>query len=78
MSNGFSVICDRPDMVIIPTSKLIALEKAQMGIDLIGSTLGRFGADDHVVNAVCKQFGYEYKEPTATECCNCKEPSNAE
>ena len=62
MANEFHVITERADMVAIPQSELIELQRARLGIDLIGSTLGRYGPEDKVVFAVCKQFGYEYRE----------------
>ena len=62
MANEFQVITERADMIAIPQSEYIELQRARLGIDMIGSTLGKYGPDDSVVNAVCKQFGYEYKE----------------
>lgn len=62
MANEFQVITDRADMVAIPQGEYIELQRARLGIDMIGSTLSKYGPDDSVVNAVCKQFGYEYKE----------------
>lgn len=53
-----------PDTVTIPRAEYDELLKARLGIDMIGCTLGKYGPDDSVVNAVCKQFGYEYKEET--------------
>ena len=64
MANEFQVITERADMVAIPQSEYLELQRARLGIDLIGSTLGRFGPEDAVVLAVCKQFGYKYKEET--------------
>lgn len=52
------------DVVIIPRAEYDELLKARLGIDLIGSTLGKYGPDDSVTNAVCKQFGYELREET--------------
>lgn len=52
------------DVVAIPRAEYNELLKARLGIDMIGCTLGKYGPDDSVVNAVCKQFGYEYKEET--------------
>lgn len=49
-------------MVAIPQSEYLELQRARLGIDLIGSTLGRYGPEDAVVLAVCKQFGYEKPE----------------
>lgn len=52
------------DEVTVPRAEYDELLKARLGIDMIGCTLGKYGPDDSVVNAVCKQFGYEYKEET--------------
>lgn len=52
------------DNVTIPRVEYDELLKARLGIDMIGCTLGKYGQDDSVVNAVCKQFGYEYREET--------------
>ena len=60
MANDFQVICDRCDLTVIPTKELCMLVRAKMGIDLIGSTLGPYGADSAVIASVCKQFGYEF------------------
>lgn len=64
MANEFQVITERADMIVIPQSEYIELQRARLGIDMIGSTLSKYGPDDSVVKAVCKQFGYEYKEET--------------
>lgn len=64
MANEFQVITERADMVAIPQGEYIELQRARLGIDMIGSTLGKYGPDDSVVNAVCKQFGYELREET--------------
>ena len=55
---------ETPDVVTIPRAEYDELLKARLCIDMIGCTLGKYGPDDSVVNAVCKQFGYEYKEET--------------
>lgn len=52
------------DVVAIPRAEYNELINARLGIALIGTTLGRYGAEDTVVAAVCKQFGYEYREET--------------
>lgn len=52
------------DTVTIPRAEYNELINARLGIAMIGTTLGRYGAEDKVVAAVCKQFGYEYKEET--------------
>lgn len=57
-----SNIYESTNFVIITQEEYKNLVLARMGIDMIGSTIGRYGADDKVVAAVCKQFGYEYKE----------------
>lgn len=57
-------VCDQ-GIILIPREEYNALIRARMGIELIGSTLSSYGADDRVVVAVCKQFGYEYKEEKA-------------
>lgn len=59
-----AAVYEYADVVAIPRAEYDELLKARLGIDLIGSTLGKYGPDDSVVNAVCKQFGYEYKEET--------------
>ena len=55
------------DVVAIPRAEYNELINARLGIDLIGSTLGRYGPEDKVVLAVCKQFGFEYKEEPNAE-----------
>lgn len=55
------------DVVTIPRSEYNDLTRARLGIDLIGCTLGKYGPEDKVVLAVCKQFGYEYKEEPNAE-----------
>ena len=55
---------ETPDVVTIPRAEYDELLKARLCIDMIGCTLGKYGPDDSVVNAVCKQFGYAYKEET--------------
>lgn len=55
------------DVVAIPRSEYNDLARARLGIDLIGCTLGKYGPEDKVVLAVCKQFGYEYKEELHAE-----------
>lgn len=52
------------DEVTISRAEYNELINACFGIAMIGTTLGRYGAEDKVVAAVCKQFGYEYKEET--------------
>ena len=52
------------DEVTIPRVEYDELLKARFGIDMIGCTLGKYGPDDSVVNAICKKFGYEFKEET--------------
>ena len=52
------------DVVAIPRAEYNELINARLGIAMIGTTLGRYGAEDKVVEAVCKQFGYEYREET--------------
>lgn len=52
------------ETVTITLSEYTELQKARMGIDLIGGSLGEYGADRAVVATVCKLFGYEYKKPT--------------
>lgn len=59
------------DSVTIPRDEYNLLIRARNGIDLIGSTIGRYGPNDAIALAVCKSFGYEYKEP-------CTEGTNAE
>lgn len=54
--------CDDCDIVTVPRTEYDKLVSARFGIHMIGSSLDRYGADKDVVNAVCKQFGYEYKE----------------
>ena len=56
-----------PGYVLVPRDEYDDLICARSGIDMIGSSLGRFGAEDKVVAAVCKQFGYEYKESVDAE-----------
>lgn len=46
----------------ITVAEYTELVRAKLGIDMIGSSLGKYGPDDNVVKAVCKPFGYEYKE----------------
>ena len=67
MANEFQVITERADMVAIPHGEYTELQRARFGIEMIGSTLGKYGPDDSVVKAVCKQFGYEYKEDSDAE-----------
>lgn len=55
-------VIDNPDEVIIPRSEYNELIKARMGIDIIGSSFGKYGPNDTVVYSVCAQFGYESKE----------------
>lgn len=50
--------------VTIPLEEYNKLVVARSGIDLIGQSIGRYGADCTIVRAVCKSFGYEYKEET--------------
>ena len=50
------------DEVTIPRVEYDELKKARWCIELIGSTLNRYGGDDKIVVALCKQFGYEYLE----------------
>lgn len=50
--------------VTIPLEEYNKLVVARSGIDLIGQSIGRYGADRTIVCAVCKTFGYEYKEET--------------
>ena len=47
--------------ITIPISEYMELVKAKVGIDMIGQSLGKYGPNDTVAIAVCKQFGYEYK-----------------
>lgn len=49
-------------LVAIPLEEYNKLVIARSGIDLIGRSLGKYGPDDTIVRAVCKLFGYEYKE----------------
>lgn len=49
-------------LVAVPLGEYNKLVAARSGIDLIGQTLGKYGANDAIVFAVCKLFGYEYKE----------------
>ena len=65
MENEFHVICDRPDMTVIPTAKLLELQKARFAIELIGSSIDSYGVNTRIVELVCKQFGYEHKEEKA-------------
>lgn len=46
----------------IPVAEYTELVRARLGIDMIGCSLSKYGPDDNVVKAVCKPFGYEYKE----------------
>lgn len=62
MANEFQVITEQADMIAIPQSDYIELLRARLGIDMIGSSLGKYGPEDSVVLAVCKQFGYKHKE----------------
>ena len=55
-------VIDNPDEVIIPRSEYNELIKARMGIDIIGSSFGKYGPNDTVVYSVCAQFGYESKD----------------
>lgn len=50
--------------VTIPLEEYNKLVVARSGIDLIGQSIGRYGADRTIVCAVCKPFGYEYKGET--------------
>lgn len=49
----------------IPVSEYTELVRAKLGIDMIGNSLNKYGVDDTVSKAVCKSFGYEYKEDEA-------------
>ena len=60
-------IREENDCVVLPRAEYDVLVRARMGIDAIGSTLGRYGPEDKVVVAICKQFGYEYKEEPNAE-----------
>lgn len=51
--------------ITIPVSEFEELIMAKVGIDMIGNSIGKYGADNEVVRVVCKQFGYEYKEDKA-------------
>lgn len=62
MANEFQVICDRPDMTVIPTATLVELQKARFAIELIGSSIDSYGVNTSIVELVCKHFGYEHKE----------------
>ena len=53
------------DVVAIPRAEYNELINARLGIALIGTTLGHYGPEDAVVLAVCKQFGYVFKEETS-------------
>lgn len=48
--------------ITILMSEFTKLFEAKIGIDMIGNSIGKYGADSSVVRAVCKQFGYVYKE----------------
>ena len=49
----------------IPVSEYTELVRAKLGIDMIGNSINKYGVDDNVAKAVCKSFGYEYKEDEA-------------
>ncbi len=53
-----------PDTVNVPRDEYDELICARNGIHLIGKTFNKYGPNDDIVKAVCKQFGYEYKEET--------------
>lgn len=55
------------DTVTLPRAEYNELINARLGIAMIGCTLGKYGPEDKVVLAVCKQFGYEYKEEPNAE-----------
>ena len=56
------------DAVTIPRSEYNGLLKAKHGIEMIGATLGKYGPDRDLTEAICKEFGYEYKaEPEGAE-----------
>ena len=65
-NNGMKVqmCCVDPNTVNVPRDEYDDLVCALYSIRLIGETLGRFGPDDDIIKAVCKRFGYEYKEET--------------
>ena len=49
----------------IPVSEYTELVRAKLGIDMIGNSLNKYGVDYTVAKAVCKSFGYDYKEDEA-------------
>lgn len=54
------------NFVIIPRDEYDDLIAARFGIDIIGSSIGPYGANDSIVRAVCKRFGYG--KETGDEC----------
>ena len=59
------LIVSGDDTVTIPRSEYNALLKAKHGIQMIGATLGQYGPGRELTEAICKDFGYEYKgKPT--------------
>lgn len=62
-----STINESTEFVLVPRKEYDELITARMGINMISSTIGRYGAEDKVVITVCKQFGYTPKENSDAE-----------
>lgn len=62
-----STINESTEFVFVPRKEYDELITARMGINMISSTIGHYGADDAVIIAVCKQFGYKPKENSDAE-----------
>lgn len=53
-----------PNTVNVPRDEYDDLICARNGIHLISKTFGKYGANEDIVKAVCKQFGYIFEEET--------------
>lgn len=53
---------DPNNTITIPVHEYAELAKAKTCIDMIGNSIGKYGADNDVVRVACKMFGYVYRE----------------
>lgn len=60
-------INESTEFVLVPRKEYDELTRARMGIDIIGSSFGKYGPNDNVVYCVCAQFGYKPKEDSDAE-----------
>ena len=55
------------DSVTIPRSEYDDLKEARLCLDMIAKTVGRFGVDDSVCDAVFRHFGYKTRADVEAE-----------